>query len=177
MELSPVFLKQFCNVADRILHVPGNYTGDKILEMTVVVDTALDRDTIENLLPQLLRRLKMHDKVYQNVRLNVAYWNSDGSLTNRVCPMMQAMLSSFYEDYRPQSGIKSFEALIEALRLFHARSKQIILLTDGGYQVEDMEQLRQKMQPFLEKKLMAVVCKGTEESVEVTVSYRDWKNV
>ena len=67
-QLSPVFKQKFGNSVERILHVPGNYDPAKILEMTVVVDTSLEKELVTAVLPELLCSLKALDKVFQNVR-------------------------------------------------------------------------------------------------------------
>lgn len=174
MEISPVFRKQFTAITDRILHVPGNYNSQRILEMTVVVDTALERETVTAVLPALLKILKTHDRVFQNVRFNLTFWEPEGNV-NRVCPMMMAMTEGLYQDYVRRIETKSLEELTEYLRVFHARSKLILLLTDGSYQIEDIKLVQQHMRPFLEKKLMRVCCEGTAEQPELSVSYREWQ--
>ena len=92
--------------------------------------------------------------------------------------MSMVQLSSYYEDYQQQLCKKSFEKLISYLRLFQARAKLIILLTDGKYQVEQEEQdrdmlviplLQRAMQPFLEKKLMQVVLTGDGADIRYRV--------
>lgn len=175
MEISPVFRKQFTAITDRILHVPGNYNPQRILEMTVVADTALEKKMVTAVLPTLLKILKSHDRVFQNVHFNLTFWEPEGKAVNRVCPMMMAMTESFYQDYVRHIETKSLEELTEYLRVFHARSKLILLLTDGSYQIEDMELVQQHMRPFLDKKLMRVCCEGTAEQPELSVSYREWQ--
>lgn len=159
MNKSPVFLKTFKNTVERILYVPGNYTG-QILEMAVVIDGSLSREQVADYLPELLGTLKIHSEVFRNVRLNVVQWQGDENITCKVSPMSMVQLNSYYEDYQQQPCKKSFEKLISYLRLFQARAKLIILLTDGKYQVEQEELLQRAMQPFLEKKLMQVVLTG-----------------
>ena len=63
MNLSPVFLMKFKNTVERILHVPGNYKGG-ILEMAVVLDHNVSRETMQDLVPQLLKSLKMHSEIF-----------------------------------------------------------------------------------------------------------------
>lgn len=165
MELPLLFAKQFKDTVERILHVPGNYDGS-ILEMTVVVDTYLSKEEVKELLPELLRTLKMHSKIFQNVRFNFVLWESDHQIKNQVCPMAMAMMDSFYQDYEQKATEKHLENLAAYLKKFHARSKVILVLTDGAYQVEDTEELDRQMKPFLEKKWMFVVRQEKEWAVE-----------
>lgn len=160
MELSIVTLKKFKDKVERILHVPGNFRGN-VLEMTVVVDKNLDADTLKELLPELIRTLKMHSEVFRNVRFNLTYWEQEG-IKNQVCPMQMVMTSGFYEGYEQKVEEKHFEDLVEYLKKFQARSKLIILLTDGTYKIDDLASIKQKMQPFLEKKLLRISGKFPE---------------
>lgn len=161
MTVSPVVMKKWKDTADQILHVPGNY-GGKMLEMTVVVDCSLEKEAVAELLPQLLRALKTHSRVFQNVRFNAVFWESDEKISNRVCPMMAAMLGSFYENNPCIFRKKKLEVLAEYLKKFHARSKLVVLLTDGKYLIEDTERLKSALQPFLERKMMAVCIRGEQ---------------
>ncbi len=164
MELSIVQLKQFRDKVERILHVPGNYRGG-ILEMTVVVDKNLGSDSVREILPQLVRTLKMHSEVFRNVRFNLAYWEQ-GGVKNEVCPMQMLLTYGIYEKYEQRTEEKSFEALVEYLKKFQARSKLIILLTDGKYLAGDPETVRRKMQPFLGKKLLTLSVQSAGIKIE-----------
>ena len=163
--LSPVFLMQFKNSVERILHVKGNYNGG-ILEMALVVDHNLTKEQVAKIMPQLLRTLKMHSEVFRNVRLNVTDWKGDGQITNRVSPISMAMLPGFYEDYEQHTQTKDFGQLVQYLKVFQARAKLVIVLTDGAYEKPESELLRQAMQPFLEKKLMQVIISDSEMIVQ-----------
>lgn len=166
MNLSPVFLMKFKNTVERILHVPGNYKGG-VLEMAVVVDHNLSREQAADLIPQLLRSLKMHSEVFRNVRLNMVQWESDETITNQVTPMSMAGLASYYERYECQQMCKDFLKLVQYLKLFQARAKLIILVTDGTNEDGSLGSLKAAMQPFLDKKLMQVVI-----SDELEIRYR-----
>jgi hypothetical protein len=173
MVLSPVLLKQWKDTVDRILHVPGNFTG-KVLEMTVVIDKNLSAEIVRDILPQLLKALKMHDKTFQNVHFNLTYWEQDERMVNNSCPMAMAITEGFYQNYQEEHFSKDLGNLMTYLKLFHARSKLIILLTDGDYHISDMEVLDQSMQPFLEKKLLMLKCMQREDGCEITVRYRNF---
>ena len=163
MNLSPVFLMQFKNSIERILHVKGNYNGG-VLEMAVVIDENLEREQLQEILPQLLRTLKMHSEVFRNVRLNVVNWKSDEDISEKAVPMAVAGMASYYSDYEKHSAGKDFLKLVQYLKLFQARSKIIMLLTDGGY-IGSMENAKSAMQPFLDKKMMQIIV--TDEQLQV----------
>lgn len=156
MNLSPVFLMKFKNTIERILHVRGNYDGG-ILEMAVVIDHNLDKEVVQEFVPQMFRTLKMHSEVFRNVRLNIVNWETDDTISNQVSPMSMAGLASYYSGYEKQNRKKDFLKLIQYLKLFHARSKVIILMTDGSNGAELDECMKAAMQPFLDKKLMQIV--------------------
>ena len=155
MNLSPVFLMQFKNSIERILHVKGNYNGG-VLEMAVVIDENLEREQLQEILPQLLRTLKLHSEVFRNVRLNVVYWKSSEEISGKAVPMAMAGMPSYYVDYERHTAEKDFFQLVQYLKLFQARSKIVILLTDGSYE-GSIEEAKSAMQPFLDKKMMQVI--------------------
>ena len=167
MNLSPVFLMQFKNTVERILHVPGNYKGG-ILEMAVVLDYNVSKEAVQELVPQLFRTLKMHSEVFRNVRLNMVQWESDEVIKNQVTPMSMAGLASYYEGYEQQRRCKDVKKLVQYLKMFQARSKLIILMTDGANEEDSIESLKTAMLPFLDKKWMWVVLSGDE----LTIRYR-----
>lgn len=168
MKLSPVVLLSFKNTVERILHVPGNYTGG-ILEMTVVIDGALQREKVSDCVPELLGSLKRHSEVFRNVRLNVVEWKSNEQITTEVRPMSMVMCKGFFSEYETCSADKHLEKLVAYLKLYHARAKLIILVTDGTYLVDCEEKIELAMRPFLEKKLMQVVLR---EDGEMDIRYR-----
>ena len=156
MNLSPVFLMKFKNTIERILHVKGNYNGG-ILEMAIVLDHCLSKEQVQEIVPQLLRALKMHSEVFRNVRLNVVDWKEDTDLTAQVSPMSMAGLPGYYEDYEQQVKQKDFMKLIDYLKLFQARAKVILVITEHSYVSGTPESEKAAMQPFLDKKLMRIV--------------------
>ena len=166
MSLSPVVLMRFKNTVERILHVPGNYKGD-VLEMAVVLDHNVSRETVSELIPQLFRTLKMHSEVFRNVRLNMVQWESDELISGQVAPMSMAGLVSYYDGYECRPVHKDLQKLIQYLKLFQARSKLIILVTDGANEEGSKESLKAAMQPFLDKKLMQLVVGD-----EIEIRYR-----
>lgn len=167
-QLSVVTLMKFKNTIERILHVKGNYQGG-ILEMTLVVDGNLEPATRKQVIPKVIRALKQQGEVFRNVRFNYSVWNSDTEITNKVCPMMLAMTENFYEKEETSNNEKNLEKLVEYLKKFHARSKLVILITDGSYKTGDKEQIKASMQPFLDKKLAFVIIEGED----IRISYRE----
>ena len=166
MNLSPVFLMKLKNTVERILHVKGNYNGG-ILEMAVVLDHNVSREVVQELVPQIFRSLKMHSEVFRNVRLNMVNWESDEVISNQVSPMSMAGLASYYEGYECRKVHQDFLKLVQYLKVFQARAKIIVLITDGANEEGSPESVKTAMQPFLDKKLMQVVV-----GEELEVRYR-----
>lgn len=159
---SIIFNKQFTNKVEMILHSPCNIPS-KMFEMTVVLDCNLTKEKAQEVVPHLLTTLKRHSEVFANVRLNMVRWLDDTAIINQVMPMSMAMLSSYYDDYEENRTLKDYQTLMKNLKLFHARSKLIIVVTDGKYETGDEENLKKIMQPFLYRKVMNVVVGDTIE--------------
>lgn len=159
---SIIFNKQFTNKVEMILHSPCNIPN-KMFEMTVVLDCSLSQERVKEIVPHLLRTLKRHSDVFGNVRLNMVRWIDDDFIKNQVMPMSMAMLSSYYEDYQQNQTTKDYQNLMKNLKLFHARSKLIILVTDGTYELGNEDELTKIMQPFLYRKVMNVIVGDTIE--------------
>lgn len=162
MTPSIIFDKQFTNKVEMILHSPCNIPS-KMFEMTVVLDRNLEKDVAKEIVPHLLKVLKRHSEVFINVRLNMVSWESDDKIINQIIPMAMAMISSYYSDYEQKVELKSYSSLMQNLKLFHARSKLIIVVTDGKYETGDESELKKLMQPFLYRKVMNVVVSETLE--------------
>ena len=139
------------NGVERVLHVKGNYTGG-ILEMTLVIDCSLPEDYVRELSGEIAAILRSHSEVFRNVRLNLLLWHSDEKITNRVIPISFLQTSGCFSDYCPSPQKKKLEVLAAKLKLFHARSKLILILAEAEVFVEDKQRLLESMKPFLEKK-------------------------
>ena len=74
------------NAAERVLHVPGNYTGG-ILEMTLVIDCALSGEYVRQTAAEMAATLRAHSEVFRNVRLNLLYYKSEEEIENQVVPI------------------------------------------------------------------------------------------
>ena len=159
---SIIFDKQFVNKVEMILHSPCNIPS-KMFEMTVVLDRNLSKDVAMEIVPHLLKVLKRHSEVFANVRLNMVKWETDDVIENQIIPMSMAMISSHYAEYEQMKKVKNYQALMRSLKLFHARSKLIIVVTDGEYETGDEAELKKLMQPFLYRKVMNVVVSETIE--------------
>ncbi|MCI8925429.1 MAG: hypothetical protein HFI45_15785 [Lachnospiraceae bacterium] len=139
------------NAVERVLHVPGNYTGG-VLEMTLVVDCGLPDQYVRDFAGEIAGILRMHSEVFRNVRMNLLLWKSDREMENKVIPLSFLQTSGCFEDYRQRRENKKLEQLAAQLKSFHARSKLILVLIDQEFFIEDEQALIQNMKPFLGKK-------------------------
>ena len=96
--------------------------------------------------------LRSHSEVFRNVRMNLLYWMSEEKMENRVVPFSFLQMSKCFEDYEEQEKEKSLDMLSGKLKLYHARSKLILVLAGKKPVIRDREVLRQNMYPFLGKK-------------------------
>ncbi len=139
------------NAVERVLHVQGNYSGG-ILEMTLVIDCGLPGEYVKRMASDIAVTLRSHSEVFRNVRLNLLYWRSDEQMENQVIPLSFLQMDKCFETYLPCPEDKSLDVLAGRLKLFHARSKLILVLTDEKPLIRDSEILRKNMYPFLGKK-------------------------
>ena len=164
MEMSPVFLHQFHNRIERVLHIKGNFTGP-ILEMALVMDHHVSAEQMKQNVSAILRCLKQQSEVFRNVRFNVVDWCDDARISTRVCPMLSAVTDSFYQDYEQIGETKRIELLYEYLKFYHARSKIVLIVTDGQYTIEDEKSGEMALKPFLGRKLIQIIV--TEKGMEL----------
>lgn len=153
MELQMIQLLKMKQGVERILNVPGNYRGG-ILEMAVVVDCGLERETAKENIRSILKALKSHSDTFRNVRLNVVWWKSDEEIVTEVIPMTVMQMGTPFEEYEQRREEKHLDPLLENLKLFQARSKVILLLSDGKFQVEKEEVCLDSLKPFLGRKML-----------------------
>lgn len=139
------------NAVERVLHVPGNYTGG-ILEMTFVVDCQLPADYVKRTAADIAATLRAHSEVFRNVRLNLVFFRSEEEIENRVVPISFLQMNKCFDGYKRRDEDKSLDQLAGKLKLFHARSKLVLVLAGEKLKIRDREVLHRNMQPFLGKK-------------------------
>lgn len=146
-------LLQIKNAVMRILHVPGNYGGG-VLEMAVAVDCHLPAEQLKEGCRQIAQILKK-DETFRNVRLNLIKWSSDEKIEKEVVPMAFLLTGRvFSQDEEDENSVKTLDELFRQLKLFYARSKVILVLTDGSYHIADRQKVKEHLQPFLAGKLL-----------------------
>lgn len=164
--LSDMQLLQIKNAIKRVLHVPGNYTGG-ILEMAIVADYAVPKEELTEDIRQIANALKRQDETFRNVRLNLIKWVTDETIVKEVSSLTVLQMGRGFEDYNeyremPGKEEKSADELFRQLKLFYARSKVILVVTQGAYKVKEESVAKAHLHPFLGRK-MILVRKGNAE--------------
>jgi len=154
--------KNLNNAVERVLHVAGNYTGG-ILEMTLVIDAGLSREYAASTAAELASTLRAHSDVFRNVRFNLLLFKNDEELENRVIPFSFLQMGSCFDAYQQVFADRSLDALTAVLKLFHARSKLIIVLAGKRFTIRDKEAVARNMKPFLGKKSLFLFKEDEEE--------------
>lgn len=155
MAFSPAERMQIRNAAERVLHVPGNYTGGN-LEMAMVFDCGLSMECVRQTGKDMAALLKSHSEVFRNVRLNVIFWEGDGKLVKSVTSLPQLQMGRGLDSYQCVECRKRTELLAGQLKKFYARSKIIMLFTGGNCRVEDEGLFQENMHPFLYRKWIVI---------------------
>lgn len=159
--LTQVMKLKCMNLVEQVLHVPGNYSGG-ILEMAIVFDGSLEKETVRGLTGDLIKALKSHSQVFRNVRLNTIIWKGSETLIKEVTPMPVLQMGRFFDSWETIKDEKSFDELARQLKLFYARSKLILVLTAGDFVISDEAATDRSMKPFLEKKIIFISEKPCE---------------
>ncbi len=158
MSISGLKALQISKMADHILHVPGNYRGGN-LEMTVVISSRLDVVSLKENIKAVVDALKRSNEVFRNVRLNFVLPNENGGFQNSVIPLIFLQTGKAFES-KEQFGeamtIAPLSELCSYLKLFHARSKLILVFADMEYDPGDKDVLKEALNPFLKQKLLMI---------------------
>ena len=162
MEITEMGALQIAKRVNSILHVPGNYRGGN-LEMTIVIDKSLEREDFREPVASVVRALKRSDEIFRNVRLNLVFWGQE--MMSCVTPMAMLLTGGAFQTYRCSPQKKRYEDLFAYLKKFHARSKVVLVFTDGNNETVDMQAAGEALTPFLKSKMLLIsdrVVGGTE---------------
>ncbi len=153
--LTDIQLMKIKNGVMRILHVPGNYNGG-ILEMAIVADYHISEEELNACCQKIANGLKHQNETFRNVRLNLIKWVSDEQIVKEISSLPNLQMRRAFGDYGQLTAacVKTLDEILRQLKLFYARSKVIILLTDGSYRIEDEKKVWEYLNPFLRRKLL-----------------------
>ena len=164
--MTPVERMQFKNKVQMVLHAPGgpladaahggpkSGTGSPVLEMTLIFDCSLSKEEASLAGKEIITVLKQTHEIFRNVRLNAVRWISDEQCRREVTAAPILQMGRYFADYEQDIQCKRLEELTAYLKKYDARSRLLILVTDGEYIIEDKELLNKQLNPFLYRKLL-----------------------
>ena len=83
---------------DRIFHAPSNAPANGHQpEIAFVTDMSGDMESTHSSLKDAVASLKAHDKMFQNMRSNMVYWDSD-EITSKVTPMSFILMGKAFSN-------------------------------------------------------------------------------
>lgn len=157
--MTPVQMKLFSNDVERVLHVPGNLQDGNLTEMAIILDYGMEEANMREVSAQVVSALKRKGQMFQNIRLNVVKWIGDDHIDTEIMPLSMLGIGRGLEDYNEiqktreeQIKEKRLEILAGYLKLYHARSRLLILITDGNWKIISEENYQNALQPFLYRK-------------------------
>ena len=126
--------------------------------MAFVFDLFCDEEYLKVTAQEVVATLKRHSTIFQNVRSNVVYWKPENKIITETMPMSFIQMGKpFVEsEYKKVDKVPKFDELCAYLKFYHARSKCIILVTQGYYEAGDKERVKESLNPFLKQKLLIV---------------------
>lgn len=138
---------------DFILHVPGNYQGG-ILEMTFVLDAGMPPEMCKQMTQDIIQTLKSQSEIFRNVRLNVINWNKEEHIEQETVAMPILQMGTYFDSMIQIPQDKKVDSLIAHLKLFHARSKLIIVISNKEPVIGDANKVMTNLNPFIKRKIL-----------------------
>lgn len=127
-----------------------------ILEMAMVFDCTLSRGQAQAYAAEIIGTLKSADEIFRNTRLNAIRWFSDEKIRHDVTAAPMLQMGGYFADYEQNPMQKRLEILMENLKKFEARSRLVILISDGSWEIDDSKRLKENLNPFLYRRLVLV---------------------
>lgn len=127
--------------------------------MTIVISSRLDVVSLKENVKAVVDALKRSNEVFRNVRLNFVRAKAEGGFESEVVPLIFLQTGKAFEpeeQYGETMAIAPLSEICAYLKLFHARSKLILVFADTEYEAGDREKLKEVMNPFLKQKLLFI---------------------
>lgn len=169
---------------DRIFHAPSNVPARGYQpEIAFVADMSGDVESVHTSVKDAVASLKSHDKMFQNMRSNMVYWDVD-RISSKVTPMSFILMGKAFGDPdsqdRPAEESDAAECgevmrenvdktlnlakLCAYLKLYHARCRCILVFVECTYEeleerhfcTTDAEATMQHLNPFLKYRLLVI---------------------
>lgn len=165
MALTPLQALELNKRVDRILHAPSNAPAKgQQREISFVLDMTADRAYLDGTLRDAVSALKAHDKIFQNMRSSIVYWSGEG-ISTKVTPMSFIQMGRAMEAVKaPEedfcaAGAPVFGELCAYLKLYHARSRCILVFSDNIERSLDSAhagQAVENLNPFLKHRILVL---------------------
>lgn len=121
--------------------------------MTIVISSRLDVVSLKENIKAIVDALKRSNEVFRNVRLNLVRAKTEGGFENNVVPLIFLQTGKIFEETMTTASLSE---ICSYLKLFHARSKLVIIFTDTEYNLGDKAVLKEALNPFLKQKLLVI---------------------
>lgn len=161
MALTPLQALELNKRVDRILHAPSNApVKGQQREISFVLDMTAHREYLDGTLRDAVSALKSHDKIFQNMRSSIVYWGSKG-ISTKVTPMSFVQMGRAMEAVKTEEedscAKSSFGELCAYLKLYHARSRCILVISNDTKRCgasEGAKQAIENLNPFLKHRML-----------------------
>ena len=140
--------------------------------MALVVDCNMRKEDAKEAVQNIVKALKSHSETFRNVRLNVVWWKSDEDIVTEVIPLPMMQMGTPFDTYEKMAANKRIDQLFANLKLFQARSKLILLVSDGQFFVEDENKCMESLKPFLGRKMLLLLDTVSEEIEKLSLKAR-----
>lgn len=127
--------------------------------MTIVISSRLDVVSLKENVKAVVDALKRSNEVFRNVRLNFVRAKEEGGFENEVIPLIFLQTGKVFEEsetYGKALPIAPLSEICSYLKVFHARSKLILIFAEEDYNPGDSQQLKEALNPFLKQKLLLI---------------------
>ncbi len=148
--------RDIIKTAQKILKLPGNSPKGDVLEVALVLDCSLDRDYLCETAKDILSALHHVGKPFLNLRLNLIKWRSDEEFIKYVSSYPEMLMGRAADEKDILQCVKHYDALMEQLKKFYARSRIVFFLSAGDYECIDHAAVTENLNPFLGKKILPV---------------------
>ena len=144
--------------------------------MTIVISSRLNVISLQENVKAVVDALKRSNEVFRNVRLNFVRAKEGSGFESKVVPLIFLQTGKAFEpieEYGENMYISQVSDICAYLKLFHARSKLILVFSDSEYNLGNLPQLKESLNPFLKQKLLLI---AGEEPVTGTKLFMDCLN-
>ena len=131
--------------------------------IAAVADYSADGEALAECGKEIVAVLKSMGDTFRNVRLNLVRWKADDDINHEISALAYLQTGSAFQDYEPFASRKRLELLCGQLKMFQARSRLLLLITEGDLIIEDQALLRENLNPFLYRKLILITPEGIKQ--------------